>query len=940
MDFKNALGYINEIINGIDQIEYDGIIVKKLESSNTLLEGRTTNQTHIALTGEQMNIFPYLTSEGYFNCEYEDKDEILKKYFVTQIPVQIYNDNVAYLQNDKKIQDIDFSKSEIKKVKTSIVRSRRKGQADQVQMSLLNMDSHEFVDFRKHHNIGDFLIVLKHKEKLLYDFIAIKKDDANNAKVNLVELNNKFFKLPTNTKVEASECSFHTTEEYLKQNLDYVAENQVEYGKDPYQLAAQYIVSYVNVTGFKFDVSDEEIEKLYQDFYDKFSPEKLDKLSDDELLKTIFYSEESTNDSLCYWLEFHSQNRKCFGSIAGGSSYKFGLFQRKEDGLWITGSPVKPEELTNEDALRYGREIRDYILKGAKLIKNTETLKTVEDYEKLDDALTSEIGKYATFAWIHKYYCMIFPGKFTTWHSNDWQNHILYSYNIKPSDKYYARSGQLAIIANYAKMTMPVFAHASYDKFGSIKQFCRIGTSDKSTKFFPIWKNENIVAIGWNETESLESFVIGNEINRKAISDKMSELYYPSDARTASRKAGELVTFYKTNKNTIFVAADGETLLALGDNVGEYFYDENKPYGHVKSIQWNSCFVEGDRLPNKTEGLLTSCYQLTDKENLLYLYHKYYYEMDEIEVEQVEKVEEVKEIIKRDPRTVLIHPLNQIIYGAPGTGKTYSSAEYALAVIENREIDLIQKTADERKLLMQKYETYVKNEQITFTTFHQSYGYEEFIQGIRPNTKAGSISFDIADGIFKRIADKALHDDNNNYVIIIDEINRGNISKIFGELITLIEEDKRFGELNQLSVTLPLGGNFTVPNNLYIIGTMNSADKSISLIDTALRRRFSFVEMAPNESIIEDGTLKKTLITLNLYLRKELRSTDLLVGHSYFMGKTKDALGDIMNRNIIPLLYEYFYEDEAKVKKALDCLSETEFAIDTECSGRIKVRRR
>jgi len=300
----------------------------------------------------------------------------------------------------------------------------------------------------------------------------------------------------------------------------------------------------------------------------------------------------------------------------------------------------------------------------------------------------------------------------------------------------------------------------------------------------------------------------------------------------------------------------------------------------------------------------------------------------------------LKKIIKRFPRKNLIHPLNQIIYGAPGTGKTYSSAEYAMAIIENRIVNVTQRTLAERKTLMDKYEDYIINGQITFTTFHQSYGYEEFIQGIRPDSASGMISFDKADGVFKKIADRALLDESNNYVIIIDEINRGNISKIFGELITLIEEDKRCGELNQLSATLPLGDFFTVPNNLYIIGTMNSADKSISLIDTALRRRFSFVEMAPDESTIEDDILRNVLFALNGYLRKELRSSDLLIGHSYFIEKTPEMLGNIMNRNIIPLLYEYFYDDEAKVKKALDCLAGTDYVIDNEYRGRIRIQKK
>ena len=304
-------------------------------------------------------------------------------------------------------------------------------------------------------------------------------------------------------------------------------------------------------------------------------------------------------------------------------------------------------------------------------------------------------------------------------------------------------------------------------------------------------------------------------------------------------------------------------------------------------------------------------------------------------------IAEIEEgLVDREPRDDKIYPLNQILYGAPGTGKTYSSVEYALAIIEKREIQFLQVNEEERRAQIKKYETLIKNGQIVFTTFHQSYGYEEFIQGIRPEPVNRNISFKIADGVFKRIADKAMKDKENNYVIVIDEINRGNISKIFGELITLIEDDKRWGELNQMSAVLPLGSVFAVPNNLYIIGTMNSADKSISLIDTALRRRFDFVEMAPNPDLISDTVLKTTLIKLNGYLRKELRSTDLLIGHSYFINKDASQMDRIMNRNIIPLLYEYFYDDEAKVKKALDCISDTDFEIDSDVSGRIRIKKK
>lgn len=303
--------------------------------------------------------------------------------------------------------------------------------------------------------------------------------------------------------------------------------------------------------------------------------------------------------------------------------------------------------------------------------------------------------------------------------------------------------------------------------------------------------------------------------------------------------------------------------------------------------------------------------------------------------------EDVKEEPPFFPRTSKIYPLNSILYGAPGTGKTYITAEYALAILENREVDESPKTAEQRKVVMEQYRNYVDAERVVFTTFHQSYGYEDFIQGLRPVSKNGGTDFVPVDGVFKRIADNAKYHPENNYVIIIDEINRANISKVFGELITLIEDDKRWGEVNALQVTLPSGDAFAIPNNLYIVGTMNSADKSISLIDTALRRRFEFIEVTPNVSLIADPVLQSVLEKLNISLAKELDSTDLLVGHAYFIGKTEEDLCNIFNRSIIPLLYEYFYDNSTKVKAQIkNALPSDQYEITGGTVGRIKISKK
>ncbi len=305
---------------------------------------------------------------------------------------------------------------------------------------------------------------------------------------------------------------------------------------------------------------------------------------------------------------------------------------------------------------------------------------------------------------------------------------------------------------------------------------------------------------------------------------------------------------------------------------------------------------------------------------------------------------------------------NILLYGPPGTGKTYHCIDIAAEIIgKSNPQHEVNQAIFQRAL----------GSQIEMISFHPNYAYEDFIQGLRPTTnRQKGLEFELKDGIFKRIADRAIQNylaskvqltrkdrellqylqetmplqkspynpyslneeqavyqrqlksgkrvDRQNYVLVIDEINRAHISSVFGELITLIEKDKRYDQNNALSLRLPSGQPFVVAPNLYIIGTMNTTDKSIALLDMALRRRFDFKAVYPRYDLPQLA-YPKVLQKMNRKIT-QLRGREFQIGHAYFL---KDRMGNFdlnyhLQYKVIPLLYEYFRNDEQAVRSVLD----------------------
>lgn len=762
------------------------------------------------------------------------------------------------------------------------------------------------------------------------------------------------------------------------------------------------------------------LEKGRQAFLQKFPREKLADLTLEE------YAIGNGVDSFCYWLEFKKIEKQPIAmGIGGGNSSKFGIY-RAGDGCYYSGYHH------NSSKLESGNELDAAFQKLKTDILMVLELAGKDEIRKIKEVETRVSGMV-----LQKILFLYFPEKFLNIGRADILKILAKDLNLNPQEHLIEKLIETNYECRKALAEIPQFSSWHSAAIGKIvwenyvnetKPIKKVKASNTRYWHYSPGNNganwdeffqEGIVAINWDEIGDLRQFKSIDQIKEALITH-----YGGKSNRTMDAKAN-YEFLYELKPGDVVIAKKGRTkLLGYGVVTSDYeFRDKRKEAKSVRRIDWKlrgEWSTEFDMAP-KTLTEITD--YLSDSPDYQFYFERLLGIMGESK----------KETGSKEQAEALNHSLNTIFYGPPGTGKTHLTIRRAAEIIAGKTI----RSQEEAS----KIYAAALHDQIEFITFHQNYSYEDFIQGLRPETdNQNSLSFRKRDGIFKRMADKALHNleqahrdvaglekeaafehalaefkemvlDNDgrfvltpsvslvaveedafryngdnwanggnglkmkyddlreffrqdvtqrkdirdlrhisgiakqhatyffhvyeqvkalvksgtthiekverkNYVLIIDEINRANISRVFGELITLIEPDKRMGGSMEMKLRLPSGDLFCVPDNLYLIGTMNTADKSISLLDIALRRRFDFEPMYPQYEIDEKGIPNADVLKKINEQIIQLKGHDFQIGHAYFMGD--DALEAKLNKKVIPLLLEYFMNDEKQVMEILE----------------------
>lgn len=449
-------------------------------------------------------------------------------------------------------------------------------------------------------------------------------------------------------------------------------------------------------------------------------------------------------------------------------------------------------------------------------------------------------------------------------------------------------------------------------------------------------RQNGYICIGWDELGDLSRFA-GQDEFRKAFDDQFSAEYRGNKSKLTV-KANEVWTFRELEPGDTVIANRGTNqVVGIGAVVepGYVWRPEREVCKHTVSVKWS------DTAERTLDPPVTSWFGSTVAKVPGDLYQRIIAAGATGAGPDVPRPPVSPEPVLEEIRSALSRRGQVVLYGPPGTGKTYAARRFAVWWLLSRA------SAPEAFWILGDRVALAEREhilstprtggvsQLSMVTFHPSYSYEDFVEGYkpRPTDGRGGLELELRDGIFKRIC-RAAASDPRPYLLLIDEINRGNVPKIFGELITLLELDKR-----EISVLLPYSGEtLSIPPNVFIVGTMNTADRSIRLLDAALRRRFAFIELPPDPGVLQGAAVDRLaldafLLELNQRILKYV-GREKQIGHSFFLDAkgwpvtTSEDFAAHFLTEVLPILQEYAFEDYALLAQLLgDGVVDTELQV-------------
>jgi 5-methylcytosine-specific restriction protein B len=668
------------------------------------------------------------------------------------------------------------------------------------------------------------------------------------------------------------------------------------------------------------------VEKYRANFRRRFGPERLARLEGSELLRTMH--EHGNHDSLVYWIEFKNDDEfgSVFGSIAGGSALKFGIYRRKETGEWMAGSSRKQRQLSEEEAIAYATRHRDELLAAVALFERLPVNSQQADYDRLQTDMERVAPTVQDLAWAHKYLALLFPDKLDDFHNEDYKRYHLVKLLVRPPEVAgrYSAAGPILRLARQLDVPVHHLTNALNARNGRPHAYWRLGTRSGTTgkSYWELMVRGSCAAVGFSKTGEPPELDYSSEA--KARLRAVMEAAYPGENQQwYSNQTNQLFAFLvKAQEGDIVLACDGAKVLGIGRIRGGATYEPTAGFPHQRPVEWLD--VDKWKLPQH-EGLRSTFRPLRKyPENLVAIEEKLFRSGPSVGPRRSVELEPltgtaalIREILERKGQVIL--------YGPPGTGKTWWAEQTA------REMAARSEFHKEWQALSDADRGIIVGTPggaaglVRMCSFHPAYGYEDFIEGYRPAVVKENLVFERRPGIFKQLCADAAASPEKGFYLIVDEINRGDIPRIFGELLTVLEKTRR-----GTRVLLPQSGEeFHVPANVMVIGTMNTADRSIALLDKALRRRFGFVSLMPDYRALGDAKVKDIplgpwLAELNRRIRRHIGrdARNLQVGHAYLMigGKPVTRLADlvrILRDDIVPLLEDYCYEDYVTLEAIL-----------------------